>query len=1203
MKCKPSTYSFRTKLTLLVTMMTGIALMLAWSVVSIHEYAGIESIATHDATVAADVIGINSTAALSFDDRGAAEETLMALRAEPGVLAAAIHGTDGTIFAEYQAEGMASNADWRSDTDEVWTDDAVLFVRRPISLAGEQLGTISVAYDLMPQYMGMIRQASTMLAITGLLFLVAFLLATRFQRVLTRPVQVLSETAKRVSEERDYSARAAVLSGDELGQLTETFNEMLGEIQNRDVALKDARDQLERRVEERTSDLARANEQLHGEIVERERAEAEKRERLDRVWRQHSAVVSVATDGTLTSGDLPAAMRMVTEVAAGAIKVARASVWLMDEAGEQLRCVDLFEMSSGIHSEGETIRVRDYPRYFEALNLRRAIDAHNAATDARTIEFAEDYLIPVGITSMLDATIRVSGKFAGVVCLEHKGDPRTWTDDMITFAGELADQVAQAVVSRERKNAEEELRESEQWFRTITGAAQDAIIMMDPEGMISYWNEAARSIFGYSEEEAIGQSLHVLLAPKRFHEAQSLAMQEFQETGGGGAVDQVVELEAKRKNGEEFPVELSLSAVEVRGRWHAVGIMRDITERKRADEALRLDEARLEAMVELNQMTKCTVGELTDFALERAVQLTGSEVGYLAFLNEDESVLTMHSWSKTTMKQCRMVEQPITFPVESTGLWGEAVRQRKPVVVNDYDAPNPAKRGIPEGHVKICRHMNIPVFDGERIVAVAGVGNKEREYDATDVRQLTLLMDGMWKMIERRRAEEALRHDALHDSLTGLANRSLLLDRAGACIERRARDPEYRYALLFIDLDRFKVINDSLGHEVGDQLLIGVAERLRTCLRATDSIARVTPQTIARIGGDEFVVLLDDIHAVGDTVRVAQRLLDALAQPFEVHEQDIFMSASIGIASCEANYSSGDEILRDADTAMYRAKDAGKARYAVFDKQMHREAIVRLHLENDLRRAVEQEQLIINYQPIVSMYSDQLAGFEALLRWDHPHEGLISPSTFVPIAEETGLIVPIGRWVLENACRHLREWKNHHPERSGFSVSVNVSKRQIMEPGFISDVDRIMRENHLSGNDLAIEITESVVAETPQAVAPILAELQNMGIPLHMDDFGTGESSLSCLHHFPIRVLKIDRQFISNMQESQDYAAVVNAIIALAHHMGMQVIAEGVESLEQVNQVMQMNCDYCQGYYFSRPLSAEAVEEFIVSYGSRKMSA
>jgi diguanylate cyclase (GGDEF)-like protein len=435
----------------------------------------------------------------------------------------------------------------------------------------------------------------------------------------------------------------------------------------------------------------------------------------------------------------------------------------------------------------------------------------------------------------------------------------------------------------------------------------------------------------------------------------------------------------------------------------------------------------------------------------------------------------------------------------------------------------------------------------------------------------------------RRRAEDQLRHAAFHDKLTGLCNRDLLLDRLERCMQRARRHPEYNFAVLFLDIDRFKEVNDSLGHFVGDQLLIAVAERLHQCLRSSDSLSRVESNTIARIGGDEFVVLLDGIKVRADASVVAERVQEELSDPFRMHGHEVFITASIGIAFNELECEKADHLLRDADTAMYYAKAAGKARHEVFNKQMHDQAMARLRLGNDLRRAVEKQEF------------GRLTGFEALARWKHPTRGQISPVEFIARAEETGLIVQIGQWILERACRQLRDWQNEIGDDLPLSVSVNVSKRQVAEPGLVDTVQAILRETGLKGSQLKLEITESVIMENPDSIAEVLERLKGLGVHVHMDDFGTGYSSLSYLHRFPLDVLKIDRAFIGTMSEDDDYADVIHTVVAMAHTLNMQVTVEGVETHEQLAQLMALDCDYAQGYYFSKPIPAEKVRAIIAN--------
>ncbi len=447
----------------------------------------------------------------------------------------------------------------------------------------------------------------------------------------------------------------------------------------------------------------------------------------------------------------------------------------------------------------------------------------------------------------------------------------------------------------------------------------------------------------------------------------------------------------------------------------------------------------------------------------------------------------------------------------------------------------------------------------------------------------------------RRRTEDQLRHAAFHDKLTGLCNRDLLIDRLERCMDRARRHPEYKFAVLFLDVDRFKEINDRLGHFVGDQLLVAIADRLQSCLRSTDSLACVESNTVARIGGDEFVVLLDGIEERGDASIVAQRVQDSLSEPFRIHEHEVRTTASIGIAFNELECESADYLLRDADTAMYYAKAAGKARHEVFNTKMHDETKSRLQLQSDLRRAVENEDFRIRYQPIVSLTTGRISGFEALARWSHPERGEVNPVEFISHAEETGLIVALGRWMLQGALQQLKTWIDEGVADEALMVSVNISKRQVAEPGFVDEVREVLCDVGISGSRLKLEITESVIMENPDSIADVLQEFKELGIQVHMDDFGTGYSSLSYLHRFPLDVLKIDRAFISTMSADTDYAKMVQTVVALAHTLNMQVIVEGVETEQQLRKLLVLNCDFAQGFYFAEPLVADDARALLVS--------
>jgi diguanylate cyclase (GGDEF)-like protein/PAS domain S-box-containing protein len=444
---------------------------------------------------------------------------------------------------------------------------------------------------------------------------------------------------------------------------------------------------------------------------------------------------------------------------------------------------------------------------------------------------------------------------------------------------------------------------------------------------------------------------------------------------------------------------------------------------------------------------------------------------------------------------------------------------------------------------------------------------------------------------DRKLAEERLRYDALHDSLTELPNRALFMDRLGhALLTRVRRANEAPFAVLFLDLDRFKTVNDSLGHLVGDQLLVAVAKKLERCLRPND--------TIARLGGDEFTILLDPLHEPQDASDVAERLQQALAEPIPIEGHEVFTSVSIGVALSSAGYTRPEELLRDADTAMYQAKLRGKARYVVFDPTMHTDVLELLQLESDLRRALERAELRVHYQPIVSLYTEQVVGFEALVRWQHPQRGLIPPDTFIPLAEDTGLIVTLGELVLREACRQLAAWQADLPTLPALKMSVNLSARQLAQPNLVEQIGRILAEIGLPAQQLKLEILESALIGRAQA-AETLGQLKQLGVQISIDDFGTGYSSLSYLHQFPVDTLKIDRSFVGRMGSNGEHSEIISAVVALARSLGMEAVAEGIETTSQRDQLRDLQCDYGQGWLFARALDQAAATALVASLANQ----
>ena len=443
----------------------------------------------------------------------------------------------------------------------------------------------------------------------------------------------------------------------------------------------------------------------------------------------------------------------------------------------------------------------------------------------------------------------------------------------------------------------------------------------------------------------------------------------------------------------------------------------------------------------------------------------------------------------------------------------------------------------------------------------------------------------------RKVAETQLRHDALHDALTGLPNRVMVTERITDCLLRQRRDPSYRYAVLFIDLDRFKVINDSLGHVVGDALLVALAQRFSTCVRSTDTVATAAGH-VARLGGDEFVVLLEGMTHDTDALRVADRLLASVAEPLDAAGHILHAALSIGVATGHPGYEHVEDVLRDADTALYRAKGTGRGRAQLFTDELHVAAMDRWLLESDLRHAIEREELMLAYQPVMSLTSGGVLHFEALIRWRHPKRGLVMPDAFIPLAEESGFIVELGRWVLEEACRQVRHWAGRGLSTS---IAINVAGRQFSQPGFVDEVRQTIVAAGIPTSAICIEITESATMD-PRAIATC-SQLADLGIRLHLDDFGTGYSSLSYLTRMPVHALKVDRSFVSRMVDDPMSAAIVQTVLTLAAALGMESIAEGVETAAEAQLLRTMKCGAGQGYLWARPVPPERAFELARTRG------
>jgi diguanylate cyclase (GGDEF)-like protein len=494
----------------------------------------------------------------------------------------------------------------------------------------------------------------------------------------------------------------------------------------------------------------------------------------------------------------------------------------------------------------------------------------------------------------------------------------------------------------------------------------------------------------------------------------------------------------------------------------------------------------------------------------------------------------------------------------------------------------------------VVTYLGVPnciwLYDEQSQFALA-LGNKVEDqhskapFGEQDAPYVEALLEIFVNVARRQDAERRSVHDALHDSLTGLPNRSLFIEHLNQAMGRSRRAADYIFSVLFIDLDRFKLINDSLGHVVGDELLRAFSERLRRSTRSGD--------VVSRLGGDEFGILADDINDMSDVMRLSERIHEDLKQPFKLAGQTIFVSASIGIAKSAETYDSGEELMRDADLAMYSAKELGGGEHKLFDTDMHQVMVSKLELETDLRGAVSEGQLRLNYLPTIDLSDGKVSGFESLVRWRHPRKGLTMPDEFIPMAEETGLILQIGQWVQRKASEDLVAWRNSDPEQCELTVAVNVSDREFLHPRLAHEISEVLAATGLPGSAIELELTERMLMHADQAQTDTLERLRALDLSIAIDDFGTGYSSLSRLQDLPIDKLKIDRSFVENMEGNDQDAEIVNTIISLAHSLNLKVVAEGVETEGQLRLLMGMRCDFAQGFLFSKALDAESVDALL----------
>ena len=684
------------------------------------------------------------------------------------------------------------------------------------------------------------------------------------------------------------------------------------------------------------------------------------------------------------------------------------------------------------------------------------------------------------------------------------------------------------------------LRALEERFRALFDGNPQPMWIYDRDTLaFMAVNDAALHRYGYSRDEFLRMTIKDIRPDKDL----PLLFDRIAEHPTGFEI--TTEWRHRTKDGTLLAVEIASHDVEIDGRPGRLVLAHDITLRKRDEHALRESERRFREMLENVQLVAVVLdvqGRIT-FCNDYVTSLTG---------HAREDVLG-HDWFELFIPEARR-----------DGVRASFFDKIGPGTIAPHDVHEIVTKS---GELRMVSWSNTVLRGEDGLVAgTASIG--------TDI-------------TEQKRAEEKLLHDALHDALTGLPNRTLFLERLDGALSRHKRREQNMFAVLFVDLDRFKVINESLGHAIGDQLLIEAGRVLSACVRPGD--------TVARLGGDEFTVLLDDIGDELLATRVATKIHDALLVPFDLGGHEVFTTASIGIALSATGYERPEDCLRDADTAMYRAKARGKSRHEIFDKSMHKRALTLLALETDLRRAVERQEFQLAYQPIVAVKNGAIVGFEALIRWRHPKRGMIPPMDFIPIAEETGLILPLGEWVLRQASQRLSHWNTKTVADDPIWMSVNVAARQLTHPGLVEVVKSAIAETGIEASKLKLEITESMIMADAVAAVGALEQLKAIGIHLLMDDFGTGHASLSYLHRLPISTIKIDRYFVGRIDSNSECLEIVRTILNLSRSLSMDVVAEGVENSAQREVLQALGCEYVQGYLLSPPLDADAAERLLLT--------
>lgn len=797
-----------------------------------------------------------------------------------------------------------------------------------------------------------------------------------------------------------------------------------------------------------------------------------------------------------------------------------------------------------------------------------AMDASDVVgREVRTL-IHPDYqgLTDVGLESLIGETCAFPLKFVRL-----DGEPIDVEISVMPFGNDRSTFMMEVHDITDHLRSAAAVRDREQTLRGIMETVADAVITIDVKGLIQTFNPAAERIFGYAAEEVVGHDVAMLMSgPDRDRHSSYLSSYA---SGRPPAIIGVGGREGlgQRKDGTLFPVELAITELKLGDRRLFTGIIRDITERKRSEEALK--HARDELEVRVEERTQ----ELTQEIGERRLAEKRLSLAAKVIENLNEGVVVTDSDFHVTAVNRAFTTITGFSPDDVIGEsphFHEAISDQPGLYAQMWKAIE--QNGRWQGEIWNTRKDGERVAERLSVVALASPNGAIEQY-AIVTRDIT----------QRKLDEERIRYQANYDALTGLPNRALFLDRLTQGLPNMKRAGQ-KLGLMFLDLDGFKLVNDTLGHDVGDMLLQEAARRLLACVRDGD--------TVARLGGDEFTVIMPNIDDPKSTTIVARRILDALNQPFVLKGQEAFVSGSIGLTIFPDDAVDAAELIKNADAAMYRAKDQGKDNYQFYTADLNEEVKQRLVFKNGLVKALERNEFILYYQPKLTLENGVIGSVEALIRWMSPELGMVSPVDFVPILEETGMVVEVGEWALRTACNQHKAWTAMGLPH--IRVAVNLSARQLRESNFVSIVERVLKETGIGPDGLEIEITESMLMSDAAKAVVALEQLHDMGLHIAMDDFGTGYSSLSYLKRFPIDTIKIDRSFVNDIATSPDDAEIIKAILNMGHTLNRRVVAEGVETDEQLAILRDLKCDEIQGYFLSPPLPAEKITALVRAHAA-----